>query len=59
MKTEDVRKKAKEIGLKTGRMKKEALILAIQHAEGNIPCFRKGTEYCDRVDCCWREDCLS
>jgi len=58
VKIAEVRKKAKEMGLNTYRMKKVEMILAIQVAEGNYPCFGTETEYCDRIDCCWRADCL-
>jgi hypothetical protein len=59
MKMTDIRKKAKEMGVKAAGMKKVDLIRSIQVAEDNIPCF--GTE---RVQCCgeegclWRDDCL-
>ena len=54
----DVRKKAKELGLKTHGLQKPDLIRAIQTAEGNMPCFATDRKTCDQVVCCWREDCL-
>ncbi|MBU1487947.1 Rho termination factor N-terminal domain-containing protein [bacterium] len=59
MKIADVQKKAKEMGLKAGRMKKADLIRAIQIAEGNSSCFGTAAECCDQADCCWAEDCLA
>lgn len=59
MKIADVQKKAKEMGLKAGRIKKTDLIRAIQIAEGNSPCFGTAAGYCDQVNCFWAEDCLS
>jgi len=59
MTMEDVRKIAKQKGLKTGRVRKDELIRSIQRAEGNFDCF--GTAYsgeCTQVDCLWRADCL-
>jgi len=58
IKIADVRKRAKERGLKTSRLKKADLIRAIQVAEGNFPCFGTAREYCDQVNCLWRKDCL-
>jgi hypothetical protein len=39
-------------------MKKEDLIVAIQKAEGNFPCFKTANGICDQIDCMWREECL-
>jgi len=50
---------AKSLGVKTGNMKKENIIRAIQRAEGNFDCF--GSAYsgdCDQANCLWRSDCL-
>ncbi len=58
MQMEKVRERAKKLGLKSGRMKKEDLIRAIQEAEGNFPCFGSADEFCDQSACCWRTDCL-
>ena len=35
-----------------------ALIRSIQRVEGNFDCFRKAEEYCDQINCCWRQYCL-
>ena len=54
MKMLDVKTKAKDLGLKAGKMKKEELIRAIQEREGNFPCFGSAMEHCSQEDCCWR-----
>jgi hypothetical protein len=58
MKLADIKKKAKELGIKVVDLSKEDLIRTIQIYEGNYPCYRTASGYCDRRDCCWREDCL-
>jgi hypothetical protein len=55
----DIRKKAKDMGVKVSGMKKADLIRSIQVAEDNIPFF--GTEkaqYYGEEGCHRREDCL-
>ncbi|MDX1812026.1 MAG: Rho termination factor N-terminal domain-containing protein [Gammaproteobacteria bacterium] len=55
----DVRKIAKEYGIKTSRIKKADMIKMIQKEEGNFDCFASATDnYCDQLTCLWREDCL-
>lgn len=55
----DIKRKAKEMGINAGRMKKAELIKAIQNKEGNNPCFgNENRMNCDQVNCCWRDDCL-
>ena len=58
MRMDEVRIKAKELGLKTAKMKKEDLIRAVQAAEGNFPCFGTADGACDQSGCCWLDDCL-
>lgn len=58
MRMEEVREKAKELGIKTARKKKEDLIREVQAAEGNFPCFGTAAGFCDQAGCCWHEDCL-
>jgi hypothetical protein len=53
----DIKKKAREIGVKTTKMKKIDLIHAIQRAEGYSECF-KTKDVCDQVECCWRSACI-
>lgn len=59
MKMDEVRAKAKFLGIKTSRMKKADLIRQIQRAEGNFDCFGTAKDYCDQLNCCFRENCLS
>ncbi len=56
----EIRKMAKDLNINAFRMKKKDLILAIQQAENNIPCY--GTErvsYCQEDTCLWKDDCFS
>ena len=59
MKMQQVRKKAKALGLKTFQMRKADIIREIQAAEGNYPCFETANGHCDQRECCWREVCVS
>ncbi len=34
------------------------VIRSIQRAEGNLDCYRRGRQQCDRMDCVWRDHCL-
>jgi len=34
------------------------LIRSIQRAEGNIDCYRRGRQECDRMSCAWHNHCL-
>ena len=34
------------------------LVRSIQRAEGNIDCYRRGRQECDRMSCVWRAHCL-
>lgn len=55
----DIKRKAKEVGLKSAKMKKVELIRAIQKKEGNFDCFATANNNsCGQMDCCWRDDCL-
>lgn len=58
MNIEKVREKAKVLGIKPYGTKKLDLIREIQKKEGNFPCFGTATDYCDQLDCCFREDCI-
>ncbi len=58
MKMVEVKEKAKGMGLKVGKAKKDELIKTIQLNEGNIPCFGTADGSCDRTDCLWRTDCI-
>ncbi len=54
----EVREKARALGISPSRKRKLELIREIQTREGNFPCFGTATDYCDQLDCCFREDCL-
>jgi len=58
MKMQEVREKAKNLGIKSFGMKKVDLIRSIQSKEGNNPCFKTGLDSCDQYNCCWRSECL-
>lgn len=60
MKVTEVRARAREMGLKVGKLSKTQLIRAIQSAEGNIPCFAtERVQDCGEEGCRWRTDCLN
>ncbi len=59
MKLTDIRKIAKNMGLKTGKVRKADLIKKIQETEGNFTCFQSALDSCDQESCCWRSDCLT
>ncbi len=59
MLVKEIKAIATDRGVKPGTMKKEALILAIQEAEGNNPCFKSNiAKNCEEMGCLWRKDCV-
>lgn len=59
MNMNEVKSMAKNLGItKTVGVKKADLIREIQTREGNFPCFGTATEFCDQLNCSFREDCL-
>jgi hypothetical protein len=60
MKMEDVRKKAKKLGINSSsKTKKTELIHAIQRTEGNTPCYGNSNNgNCPYTNCCFRSDCF-
>jgi len=58
MTVKELQKKANVLGVKTAGLRKGELIKKIQKAEGNFDCFGTANDYCDQVDCLFREDCL-
>jgi predicted metal-binding transcription factor (methanogenesis marker protein 9) len=58
MKVAEIKKKAKELGITSGKMKKAELIHSIQRAEGNNPCYGSSNGQCSYSGCCFIEDCL-
>lgn len=58
MKLDEIKERAKQLNIKTGKMKKADLIRAIQQTEGNEQCFDSGKAVtCGQDNCLWREDC--
>ena len=54
----DIKTKAKEVGVKIGKLRKGDLIRAIQTKEGNFPCYETAKDYCSEKACCWRDACM-
>jgi len=54
-----VKEKAKALGIKSVRKNSTDLVKDIQKAEGNFPCFKTASGFCDQQGCLWRSDCLS
>jgi len=55
---QEIRMKAKALGINPGKTKKVELIHAIQLAEGCTPCFGKSDGQCSYTDCCFMTDCF-
>ncbi|WP_428609450.1 SAP domain-containing protein [Sedimenticola sp.] len=59
MNMQDVRRVAKDMGIKTGGISKIRLIHTIQLQEGNFDCFASDVAgQCDQWQCRWRDDCV-
>ena len=59
MKMTQIKAMAKILGLKIPlAMKKIEVIRSIQVREGNFPCFKTASVYCDQDKCLFRKDCL-
>jgi hypothetical protein len=58
MKIQEIRSKAKEMGINSFGKTKTELIRAIQKAEGNFDCYGRAAGYCDQLDCSFRPSCL-
>jgi hypothetical protein len=54
----EIKTKAKALGVVHDKLNKSELILAIQVAELNTPCFGTGSADCPHTICCWRIDCI-
>jgi hypothetical protein len=59
MKLDEIKKKASELGIETKGQKKAGLILKVQKAEGNTPCFGQNDGNCPFADCCFWKDCIT
>ena len=56
----EIRKKAKRMGINTYKMKKLEVIRSIQRAENNVECYNTPrVEYCLEHECLWRDECVS
>ena len=54
-----IRTVAKELGVKSGKLRKIELIHAIQSAENNPQCFSINyARKCGQDNCLWRGDCV-
>ncbi|MBI5005736.1 MAG: SAP domain-containing protein [Nitrosomonadales bacterium] len=59
MRLDEVRNIAKSRGVHPDSLTKTKLIRTLQLVEGNFDCFATASNFeCDRMDCCWREDCF-
>lgn len=59
MKVQDIRIKAKELGIRPNKMNKTDLIRSIQRNEESIECYATDRiQHCGELDCLWRTDCL-
>jgi len=55
---DEIKKIAKQHGIKTSKMKKSDIVRAIQCAEGNESCFDTDRALsCGQDGCLWRDDC--
>lgn len=61
MTIKEIKEFAKSKGIKLGAIKKkDAIIHAIQRAEGNFECYGTAKDgFCDQYNCLWRKDCLN
>ena len=59
MKMAEIKRKAGDLGVTAGTLRKGDLIRAIQLAEGNSACYGMSRGHCSQEDCCWRKDCLA
>lgn len=59
MKMNEIRTKAKALGLNSFGKKKIDLIKSIQTREGYTACFKTKSDSCEQQECCWRADCLT
>ena len=60
MRVDDIRIKARDLGLNPGRMGKVDLVRLVQRQEGNFDCFATAVSgICDQTDCLWRDDCFA
>jgi len=58
MKINEIKEKAKTLGINCGKMKKADLVHAVQRAENYTPCYGTSNGQCPYTDCCFIQDCL-
>lgn len=58
MKMQEVKRKAKTLGINSFGKTKVELVREIQIKEGNFPCYGTAVDYCDQYQCCFRASCL-
>jgi hypothetical protein len=58
LKMNEIKQKAKTLGINPENMKKTDLIRAMQAKEGYTPCFGTSNGQCSQTSCCFRSDCL-
>jgi len=58
MNIEQIRQKAKEMGINSEGVDKITLIRSIQDAEGFQRCYGRGMFVCENLNCLWRDLCL-
>ena len=58
MKLNEIKEKARALGIIPGKMKKPELIHSIQEVEGNTQCFGRSDGQCPQTDCCFMRDCI-
>lgn len=57
MNANELKKRAMALGIQPGKKPRREIILEIQRAEGNTPCFGANDGSCRYADCCWFDDC--
>ncbi len=58
MTLKEIKKMAGKMSVKIKGISQDDIILAIQEAEGNIPCYKTEKKYdCQETNCLWEEDC--
>ncbi|MFH1707536.1 MAG: SAP domain-containing protein [Planctomycetota bacterium] len=58
MKIAEIKKRALDLDIDPGTLKKPELVRAIQEAEGNRACFTQNDGSCPYGDCCFWDDCI-
>jgi len=57
MNANEMKKMAASLGIEPGKKPRREIILEIQRAEGNTPCYGRNDGSCLYQDCCWLDDC--